>query len=117
MYSHIDRHWCAAGFFISADLPWVNGQIDVKCVTNKLKAVGWRGVCYLQCCAFQRAFALFEQWVVRTVTLCDQVITVAKTLLQCSIARILSLDNWLAFLHILPLEIPQLEKFFHRMYV
>ena len=43
--------------------------------------------------------------------LCDQVITVAKTLLQCSTAGILSLDNWLAFLYVLPLEIPQLEQF------
>ena len=39
----------------------------------------------------------------------------AKTILQCSIARVLSLDNWLAFLHILPLEIPQLEQIFCRM--
>ena len=52
---------------------------------------------------------------VSTSVLCDQVITVAKTLLQHSTARILSLDNWLAFLHILPLEILQLEQIFCRM--
>ena len=93
VYSHIDRHWCAASFFTSVDLPLVNGQIDVKCVTNRLKAVGWRGVCYLQCCAFQRAFALFEQWVVGMSILCDQVIIEAKALLQHSTVRVLSLDN------------------------
>ncbi len=39
-FSYVDWDWCRAGLFTAADLPKINGKLDVVSITLRLKGVG-----------------------------------------------------------------------------
>lgn len=105
-------------FFTMADLPVINGKIDVESISKRLVEVVCCQSPYLLCCTFQKNFAMrLGGGVPGTFVPNPQLPLVMKSLLQWETVIMLSLDNWCHLLGLLPLNVPERETVFQHMLV
>ncbi len=117
-FAYIDYEWITAGFFTVADLPVLDGKIDVIAVTCKLQSIGCNRSPYLICCAFQAQFARYFTTSVEGTFVPNGLLPLAmKCILQANTSEMLSLTNWCHALEILLLEVPESEQVFQQMLV
>ena len=113
LYSHVDKDWVATGLYTIANLPIIQGKIDVMAIMMKLHSVGcWRSP-YLLCCTFQANFAnFFIENVSSTFVPNDLLPLVMKYILRSETSQMLTLNNWCCYFDILPFKVPEKEKKF-----
>ncbi len=96
----------------------ISGRIDVNEVNSRLASHGLPADSFLKCCMFQKFFTgSLSNAIPGTFVPCEELILRSKLLLQSQSSSVLPLLRWTHYFHIVPLEIPHLEKIFHRMLV
>ncbi len=118
LFLYIDPDWVKADLFTVANLPLANGKIDVMAIKQSLLLVGCSCSLYLKCCAFQKGFGSLLGLEVNGTFLPNQHLPLMmKQLLRDNSTCILLMTNWCTYFHLVPLEVPELERIFHRMLV
>ncbi len=118
LFSYIDQDWIKANLFTVADLLLENSKIDVIAVKQKLLEVGCLCSPYLKCCAFQCGFSSLLGSEVEGMFLPNQQLPLVMMKLLCDNSTcMLLLTNWCTYFHLVPFEVPELERIFRKMLV
>ncbi len=106
------------GFLTTFDLPVISGRIDVNEVNLRLALYGLPADTFLKCCVFQKFFAgSLSNAIPGMFVPCEELILRSKLLLQSQSSSVLPLLEWTRYFHMVPLEVPHIEKIFHCMLV